>query len=391
MKLPFNKQRLFVPLTVSIVSITFYYAIHNLDTISKNIGFIVGLLSPFIAGAALAYILWAPLQFFERSFHRIFQKKKAISDDKFVRITCVILLYVILLAVITLLFTFIIPQFTESITTFSNNMSNYYEIAENTILDILDRFSLKEDAINVARDFIQDVWKQLGDILSTIPPMIVSISVGVTNAIINLLATVIISIYLLVGKENMLEGTNRLFCAYLPKKFLKKVYFVCAVFNKVFRKYITGQCTDAFIVGMLCFISMTILKFPYALLISTIVMCTNIIPYIGPIIGAVPGTLIIMITGGLWQALGFLCFILILQQIDGNILVPRIVGKSIGVSGFWVLFAIIVGGGLFGIVGVLLGVPTISGVLKIMQIEVEHKIKKQGKNQNRNTKEMEKK
>lgn len=391
MKLPFNKRRLFVPLTVSILSIAFYYGIHNLDTISKSIGFIIGLLAPFIWGTALAYILWAPLRFFERSFYRLCKKMKKNPNQKHVRVGAVILLYVIVFAVITLLFTFIIPQFTESITTFSNNMTNYYEVAEKTVLNILDQFSLKEDAINFTKDFLQDAWNQLKNVISTIPPMIVSVSVGVTNAVINLLAAVVISIYMLIGKEDMLEGVKRLFYAYLPKKFLNKFYAICLVFNNVFRKYITGQCTDAIIVGILCFVSMTILKFPYALLISTIVMCTNVIPYIGPIIGAVPGMLIIMITGGLWQSLGFLCFILILQQIDGNILVPKIVGKSIGVSGFWVLFAIIVGGGLFGIVGVLLGVPAISSILKIVQMEVDQKIEKQGKKLQEKTIELDEK
>lgn len=386
MKLPFNKQQILIPLIISVLSITFYYGIHNLDIISKNIFFLINLLSPFIWGMVLAYILWAPLCLFERTLRKFFGNN---LPTKQLRILSVILLYVFVFATITLLFAFIIPQFTESITTFSNNMTGYYEIAEKTVLDILDRFHLREDIINFAKDAIQDLWIQLRNIISTIPPMILSFSVGVTNMVINLLATLIISIYLLIGKESMLDGLKSVSCAFLPRKFLNKCYFYCSIFNDVFRKYITGQCTDAIIVGILCFIFMTILKFPYALLISTIVMCTNVIPYIGPIIGAVPGMLIIMIAGGLWQSLGFLGFILVLQQIDGNILVPKIVGKSIGISGFWVLFAIIVGGGLFGIVGVLLGVPTVSGILKILKIEVDHKLAKKKKKLDKTQKEME--
>ena len=163
--------------------------------------------------------------------------------------------------------------------------------------------------------------------------------------------------------------------ALLPQRLIGQITRIVTIFDDTFGRYFVGQLTDAVIVGSICFMMMLTFKFPFALLISVIVMCTNVLPYVGPFIGAVPGTFIILMTGGFGPACGFVLMIFVLQQIDGNILVPKIIGDSIGISGFWVLFAVMVGGGLFGFIGVLLGVPSLSVIFKLIKAYSEKKLR----------------
>ena len=195
------------------------------------------------------------------------------------------------------------------------------------------------------------------------------------NSIYNLFTGFIVSIYLLTGKDKLLLMAKKATYAFLPTRWADYLMHVAHVANRSFGGFLTGQVIDSAIVGVLCFIGMNLLKMPYAMLISLIVGVTNIIPYFGPFIGAAPGVVMLFLTEPI-QALWFIILILCIQQFDGNFMSPRIVGSSIGISGVWVLFSIIVGGSLFGIPGMVAGLPTF-GMIYVLVREQAHRLLKE--------------
>jgi predicted PurR-regulated permease PerM len=184
----------------------------------------------------------------------------------------------------------------------------------------------------------------------------------------------IFSIYILADKEHILSQINKLTFAYLPVKIAKRVKEIAKITSDIFTKFISGQATEAVILGVLCFIGMSVFKFEYPLLCSTIIAVTSFIPIIGSIIGCIPAVFILLMIHPI-KALWFIVFIIILQQIEGDFIYPKVVGDSIGLPPLWVFFAIIAGGGLGGVLGMILGVPTASVLYKLLSSDANKKIK----------------
>ena len=185
---------------------------------------------------------------------------------------------------------------------------------------------------------------------------------------------IIVSFYILGNKEKLNIQAQKIVYALSPKKYIENISNIYHLSSDIFGKYIIGTLIDSLIVGILCFVGMAIFKMPYALLISVIVGVTNIIPFFGPFIGGIPSFLILFIIEPI-QALWFALFIFVLQQVDGNILKPKIIGNSIGLSGLWVMFSVIIGGGLFGISGMILGVPLFAVVYLIISDVIHKRLK----------------
>ena len=196
---------------------------------------------------------------------------------------------------------------------------------------------------------------------------------GFVLALKNFLLGIIVSIYLLLSKETLLAQVKKTILALFNKKTCEKTFMIYHKSNGLFIGFITGKIIDSLIIGILCFIGMTIFKMPYSVLISVIIGVTNIIPFFGPFIGAIPSALLILLAKPSFL-LPFLIFVFVLQQFDGNILGPRILGDSTGLPAFWVLFSIFLGGGLFGFVGMLLGVPTFALVYALFRTFIEHRL-----------------
>lgn len=368
-----NKNKIFTYLTITLTSISFYFAIQNFNWISTFVGKIMGILNPFLVGLAVAYLLWRPLKFIEGLLDKFIFRGKVAKGTR--RIFGVVILYLIAAVVIVSLFSFVLPQIIESINILSNNLPSYFKGIEQSLNTLLINNGMEGDIYQLVSEFIGDLSKMVMEVTSRVLPILIDLSVGVTSTVLNTFLAIVVSIYCLVDKETFFAKNRKFMHAVLPQKIIKQMSTVVAIFDDTFGRYFVGQLTDAVIVGSICFGAMLIFKFPFALLISVIVMCTNVIPYVGPFIGAVPGTFIILMTGGLGPACGFILMIFALQQIDGNILVPKIIGDSIGISGFWVLFAVMVGGGLFGFIGVLLGVPSLSVIFKLVKAYSEKKLR----------------
>ena len=372
MRVDMDKNKVVTYLTITLTSISFYFAVQNFSVIAHYIGKIIGILKPFLVGIAIAYLLWRPLKFIESLLEKYSFRGKIVKRKK--RIIGVMILYCIGAVVLLSLFSFVLPQIIESLTNLTNNLPTYLESIRHSLDTFLQNSGMNQEVHRLVSDFIKDLSQMVMQLTAKILPILINLSIGVTSTILNTLLAIVVSIYCLIDKETFFAKNKKCMYALLPESTIRNITSVVGIFDDTFGRYFIGQLTDAVIVGSICFVMMLTLKFPFALLISVIVMCTNVIPYVGPLIGAIPGTFIILMTAGIGPACGFIIMIFVLQQIDGNILVPKIIGDSIGMSGFWVLLAVMLGGGLFGFMGVLLGVPSLSVIFKLVKVYSERRL-----------------
>lgn len=224
--------------------------------------------------------------------------------------------------------------------------------------------------------FLQD-WLR-SDLLDQVNVVMSNLTVGVINIVselVNAVIGLIISIYVLWGKETFTRQSKKIVYALFKPGQANMILHLTIKSNKIFGGFIIGKLIDSAIIGVICFIGLTILKMPYIMLVSVIVGVTNVIPFFGPYIGAIPSTILIMLSDPK-QGIYFIIFILVLQQLDGNVIGPKILGDSTGLSAFWVVFAILLGGGLFGFAGMILGVPTFAVIYYIVNMLINHKLEK---------------
>ncbi|WP_283699386.1 AI-2E family transporter, partial [Clostridium perfringens] len=217
----------------------------------------------------------------------------------------------------------------------------------------------------------------LGTIPSAFLGYLLDFTLGITYGVINFFLSLILAIYMLASKEILISQLKLIIYAFVSKNKADRIIELGKMCNEMFSKFILGQCTEALVIGVLCFIGMIILKMPYALLISVVIGVTALIPVFGAFLGTIPSAFIILIMDPI-KALWFIIFIIVLQQLEGNLIYPRVVGSSIGLSALWVMFAMIVGGSLFGIIGMLIGIPIFGVVFKILKRVANRKINEKG-------------
>lgn len=371
-----NKQLMNVLslLAVICLSICFFFILKNISILKSYLFKLVGIVSPFIIGFALAYLLNRPMQSIENILEKHLYKGKLKHGLK--RSISIIIIFLIVGIAIFLIGSFILPQVTQNISNLAYNIPNYIDSLKDTITHIVLNYNLDEEIIKKISDMFSswdNISNQIANWLGQLVPYLVNLSFSITSKILNVILSIVVSIYALYSKEKLMRQFRTLMRALFSDKFVERFYYIMNIINDTFGQYISGQMLDAIIVGTLCAVLMQIFKFPFALLVGVIVCLTNVIPMIGPFIGAIPSTFFILMVDPL-KAFWFVILIFVLQQIDGNILVPKIVGESTGLSGLWVLFAIVVGGGLFGILGVLLCVPTVSVIFKLLKIFINNRL-----------------
>ena len=356
-------------------AIVFYFIVKNLGNILESISVFTRMMTPFIYGFVIAYLLKNPMSYIEKIYEKLIKNQKR---KKLVRglslATTMLLAILLLLGFISI----IVPQLADSITIFVNNLPDYMENGNRLLKDTIQKANIDSKIIKQ----VFEVWKVLvsktSEIVSNMLPYAINGVLSFSGKVVNIVVGIVVAIYFLAGKEKFTAQIKKITISIFSDKASNYMIEKSKMINTVFSKYISGQLTDAAVLGIICFISMSVFKMPYALLVSMIVTVTNIIPIIGPFIGAVPSIFIISVVSGP-KALGFAVLILVLQQIDGNILVPKIVGDSTGLSGFWVFLAIFIGGGLFGITGVILGVPTMAVSYNIIKEIVEQRLELKNK------------
>lgn len=346
-------------------SILLYYLIFHSSSLSQGLGTFIRIAMPILDGIILAYLLTPLVNGIERKVFLPFLKKQEIElslkNKKRMRAVSIIVTLVIVFFLIYAFFAMVIPQLWRSIESiifqfpvYVNNLENFITklLANNPDIDdfatnMLDRYSTQ-----ISNWLNTSVIPQMNEVIRTL-----SLSVlGFLKSIWNLIIGFILSIYILASKENFCGQAKKLAYAFFERKTANSLINDFRFTHRTFSGFISGKILDSFIIGIICFACISLMDMPYAVLISVIIGVTNIIPFFGPYLGAIPSALLILLINPV-KCVYFIIFILILQQFDGNFLGPKILGESTGLSGFWVIFSITIFGGLFGILGMIVGVP----------------------------------
>ncbi len=359
---------------VAASAVVLYFTILNLDKLWDVLKQGISLLSPFIWGFVFAYILSRPMKHIEDKWLSFMDKY---NKPKLKRTVSVISVILIALLVISALVSILIPQLIKSIRQLVDNIPYYSATLEVFAKEWMHRLSISDDVLNSIIQSWDDYFGELVRLISEWAPAVFDFSKRLTISVANAIIGIVIAVYLLFSRERFFAQLKKFLSAVISPEKLNAATELAHSSNQVFSDFITGKLIDSLIIGILCFIGCCILRIPYALLISVIIGVTNVIPFFGPIIGAVPCAFIVLIVDPK-KALWFIIFIIALQQFDGNVLGPKILGNTIGMSAFWVMFAILVGGGLFGFIGMFIGVPAFAVIYSLVRGAVEKALKKRG-------------
>ena len=368
-------KRTLAYLIVVCFGVLLYFALSNFDSILAFLSRFASILSPFIYGAILAFLLDMPMRFFEKGVFGNFKKRRTLS---------ILTTYTCALVLIFLLFWIVVPQIIDSTRSLLGNVNVYLDNL-NGFMDYFGRqFNLGPESVDQFRVSYEDILNQLLTMARGLLPDIINISMKIGSGIVSILTALIASVYMLSSKDKLFRQCRRMLYAFAPKPAADEVVRIINLTVDVFTNFISGKILDSAIIGVICFIGMSLMnavgiEMPFIPLISVIVAITNVIPFFGPFIGAVPSAMIILIVNPI-SAFWFVVFIIVLQQFDGNILGPRILGDSTGLPPLWVLAAIIVGGGLFGFPGMIAGVPAIAVLYTLTHELVNSKLRAAGFN-----------
>lgn len=357
---------------LGIALILVYKGLDNYDSVMNGIKGLMNVLSPFIVGIFIAYLLYMPARKFEEWFNKVkikFIKKRS-------RVLSVITVYLIILAIIIVLFSCIMPIVFGSIADFLNNLQGYITSAVENYNKLPEDSFFKGQIVQDAIHSLQNInIKQYFNVEQIIG--YVTNAISAVFSVIDIFIAIIVSIYILTERKQIIAFLKKLTGAIFKENTYKNIDKYFNNSNEIFFKFIASQFLDAIVVGILVTIALTIMKVKYAPLLGFFIGMFNMIPYVGAIIATVIAVLVTLITGGLSQAIWMIIVVVILQQIDANIINPKIVGQSLKISPLLVLFAVTVGGAYFGILGMFLAVPVIA-ILKILindYIEYKNKLK----------------
>ena len=360
-----------------LASAIIFKAVIDIEKTKGWLGQIAGVLSPFIFGALLAYVLNPMVHAFYHLFDLVCQKLNRRMNHTVQTVLSILITYVIGLGFIVLILLYILPEIVNNIVDFVNFIPSAYSSLLELIADMQTRFpDLDIEAITKPiTDAVPDLITTLRNFATNMVPAIYSVSMWIANWIVNLLITIIVSIYMLYDKKRLMRAAWKIIYAFLPQKHFNTCHEILAECNRLFSSFVVGKFIDSSIIGVLCFFLTNILRIDFAVLISVIIGVTNVIPFFGPFIGAVPATLLILIQSPI-KALWFVLFVLVLQQLDGNVIGPKILGNTTGLSSFWVLFSILLFGGLWGFVGMIVGVPLFAVIYDVIKKLVIHGLKR---------------
>lgn len=378
MKIDWNKRYTTIAAYSFLViccSIIFFSIISEMSAFTDNLGWIVSTLQPFIIGFVIAYLLNFILVFFEEKVLVFDSIKNMKKKNK--RGLSLLFTYITTFLIIYLFMKFVFPQVVDSLVGLVNDVPTYVTNLTNLLEDMTSKLNTDSKYVLLAMEKWNEFINYIISVITNLLPILGDTIKSIASSVWNIVLGLVISIYLLMDKENFCALSKKMTFALLSKKHAEKVVELNHRSNDTFGKFISGKIIDSVIIGILTFVILTIFKIPYTLLISVIIGITNIIPFFGPFFGAIPSFIIIMFVSPI-KALWFLLIIFVIQQLDGNIIGPKILGDSIGISAFWILFSLLVAGKLLGLVGMIIGVPLFAIIYSILKDIIEEKLSKKG-------------
>ena len=366
----FRSLLLLITFTVGLV-----FVVVRFEDLWRTVRLILSNLTPLFAGLAIAFVLTRPCAFFRRLLDRGLGKTPLAGLSLPLAVA---LSYMLLIGVVAAIFAFVIPQLTSSVGRFGANLSGYLAQVQVWINDITNWLHLEELDLSQVGQTLRDFVNRLFSALSTAVPQLLSLTSGLVSLVVTMVLALVFSVYMLSGKDTLLGQCRRVLKAYVPKKGYDVVLDVAALTADTFSRFVSGQITEACILGGLTFLGMLILRLDYALLIAVLIGVSALVPVVGAYVGAITSALLLVMVDPV-DALIFLVFLVCLQQIEGNVIYPRVVGTSLGLPGIWVLTAVTVGGGLFDLAGVLLSVPVASILYALLKRDVRKRLARQEK------------
>jgi len=355
------------PLMLITYAVLAYFLINNTSTVIEFISFGLSLLSPLFIGVGIAFIINLLMRLYEeRLFDRIFSLKKLKKLKRFERTLSMISAYATAVAIIVVVVNFIIPQITLSIKSLTESLPGYMSEVTSFLQGLAQNYDFTKELWAQFINNIDKIISNASQFINAALPQLLNITKGLTYGVINLFLGIVFSVYMLASKEKLISILKKIIYVMFKKEMGDRIIGVCCRANKIFRSFVGGQLIESVILGILCFIGMAVFRMPYAPLVSVIVGITSLVPVLGTYVGVVLSAFLILLESPIY-AFWFVVFIIVLQQIEGNLIYPRVVGNAIGLSGLWVLLAVTVGGSLFGVLGILLGVPVMAVIYELFR------------------------
>ncbi|MEG2036486.1 MAG: AI-2E family transporter [Ruthenibacterium sp.] len=373
-----QKKLLFSLLGMALSAIFFAWILNNWDHFSAGVGIVLRLFFPLILGFCMAFVLNIPMRFFER---HLFPRAKNRALKKLRRPLCIVIALVVILTIITAVVLLVVPELVNAFEVLAKSIPIFAQAVAGWISKNLKTFpdlnvwlaGLQIDWANMGKELLSYVTNGAGSLLTGTVQVVSGIVGGVTNGVI----AFIFALYMLLSKETLKAQLAAVCRAAFSEKLCEKIFFVAQLTKQSFSKYVAGQCTEACILGTLCWLGMTLLRFPYAPMVGALMGMMALIPMVGAFIGLAVGAFMIMMVSPI-QAIWFIVFVLLLQQFEGNVVYPRVVGGSVGLPALWVLAAVTVGGGLWGIGGMLFAVPLCSVLYALARLAVHERLVAKG-------------
>ena len=366
-----DKTRKDIIIIISYIALVIFAWV-NFSKIIAFLGKVISIFSPFLLGIILAFVLNVLNNFIEK---KIFGKIKPSKIwNKIKRPLCITLSLILVFLTIFFVMNLLIPQLKNSASLFTDTLPAYKE----DIIGILNKFDVDESTVNKVGEYLDNFGKVITDYIKGNSKDVITVTTEVATSVVNIISkgiiTLVFAIYMIAQKETLSRQINKVMKAYLKPKTINKINTVGTLANKTFSNFVTGQCLEALIFGSLVFVGMLIFRFPYASTIGVLLGFTALIPIFGAFIGTAIGFILIMMVSPV-KAILFVVFIIVLQQIEGNLIYPRVVGKSIGLPGMWVLLSVTVGGSIGGILGMLIATPLCSLLYALFTKMVNDRLK----------------
>lgn len=357
-------------LLVVLLAILFYVGLTNFGQVGARAAAVLDVFAPFVGGFAVAYMLNTPVCFFDRIY------RQKLPRFKHSWVLAILTVYLLALLVLAVLLNMILPQIVQGVMELAGNMEGYIAHLNGLLDELIRRYNLESVDWSALEEILGDLQSLVKNFLGRLAqslPQVLNFGMALGSGVVTVFTALVASIYMLADKQKLISQMKKLLYALFSRRRADRALEVLSHANEVFIGFINGKLLDSAIIGVLCFVLCLIVRIPYALLISVVIGVTNVIPFFGPIIGAVPCLLILVIVNPL-ASLRFLILVVALQQFDGNILGPKILGNSTGLSAMWVMAAIVVGGGLFGFPGMILGVPTFAVIYDLLRQWVNRRV-----------------